>query len=130
LARVFGTGKGRRAPTFAIGLGGVSGYKLQVAPGKKLIELVKGENEVLASAPYRWDSGSWTLLHLQVLKAKDGEWKIEGKAWLQGTPEPKDWTVSHAAKLAPLPGRAGLWGSPYSETPIRFDDLQVLRVSP
>jgi hypothetical protein len=29
-ARVFSTGKGRRFPTFAVGLNGVGGYKLQV----------------------------------------------------------------------------------------------------
>src|SRR5688572_24289616 len=29
-ARVFGTGKGRRFPTFAVGLNGANGFKLQV----------------------------------------------------------------------------------------------------
>lgn len=129
-ARMFGSAKGRRAPSFAIGVNGVSGYKLQIAPGKKVIELVKGENEVLASAPYKWDSGSWTMLRLQVVKAKDGEWRIEGKAWGQGSPEPQSWTVSHTDKTGPIPGRAGVWGSPYSETPIRFDDLKVVRIAP
>src|SRR5436190_9379313 len=42
-ARVFGTSKGRRLPTFGIGLNGVGGYKLQVSPGKKLLELYKGD---------------------------------------------------------------------------------------
>src|SRR2546422_109205 len=37
--RVYGTAKGRRFPTFGVGLNGVAGYKLQVSPGKKLIEL-------------------------------------------------------------------------------------------
>src|ERR1044071_3507412 len=37
-ARIYGTGKGRRFPSFGIGLNGVGGYKLQVAPGKKLLE--------------------------------------------------------------------------------------------
>src|SRR5881394_3431200 len=49
-ARIFGTGKGRRSPTFAVGLNGVAGVKLQVSPAKKLVELYKGE-EVVASAP-------------------------------------------------------------------------------
>jgi hypothetical protein len=31
-------------------------------------------------------------------------------------------------KEAPLAGRAGLWGSPYAGTPIRFDDLVVSQV--
>src|SRR5687767_2573183 len=38
-ARIQGTGKGRRFPTFAVGLNGVSGYKLQISPAKKLVEL-------------------------------------------------------------------------------------------
>src|SRR5258706_8874840 len=58
-AKIFGTGKGRRFPTFGVGLNGVSGLKLQVSPGKKLVELYKGE-EVVATAPYTWDSGTWT----------------------------------------------------------------------
>ena len=128
-ARFFGTGKGRRGPTFAVGLNGVGGYKLQVAPSKRVIELIKGDTDVLTSAPYKWESGSWTILHLQVTKIKDGEWKIEGKAWPQGAPEPKTPTISHTEKTAPIPGRAGVWGSPYSETPIRFDDLKVTRAT-
>ena len=48
-ARVFGTGKGLRGPVFALGLNGGGGHKLQIAPGKKQIELVKGD-QVLARA--------------------------------------------------------------------------------
>src|SRR4051812_32447324 len=36
-ARIFGTGKGRRFPAFAVGLNGVGGLKLQVSPAKKLV---------------------------------------------------------------------------------------------
>src|SRR5262245_11193389 len=39
-ARVQGTSKGRRAPTLGVGLGGVSGWKLQVSPAKKAVELL------------------------------------------------------------------------------------------
>lgn len=123
-ARFFGTGKGRRFPTFAVGLNGVGGYKLQMSPGKKALELLKGESEVLASVPYTWESGAWTSLRLQVRKG-DGQWQIEGKAWKHGAPEPAKWMISHAEKTAPNPGRAGIWGMPYAGTPIRFDDLAV-----
>jgi len=34
-ARIYASAKGRRFPTFGIGLDGVAGYKLQAAPGKK-----------------------------------------------------------------------------------------------
>src|SRR5207249_693959 len=37
-ARVFGTSKGRRSPTFGLGIGGQGGYRLQVAPAKKVVE--------------------------------------------------------------------------------------------
>src|SRR5262245_32491536 len=36
--RIKGTAKGRRYPTFGVGLNGVAGYKLQVSPAKKMLE--------------------------------------------------------------------------------------------
>src|SRR5216117_770705 len=49
-ARIYGTSKGRRFPTFGVGLNGVGGHRLLVSPGKKLLELYKGD-EVVASVP-------------------------------------------------------------------------------
>jgi hypothetical protein len=121
--RAFGTGKGRRAPAFAVGLNGVGGYKLQVSPAKKLVELYRGD-ELLTSAAYEWTSGTWTVLRLQT-RAKDGGISVQGKAWKQGGAEPKEWMLSHPDKTEPPAGRASLWGAPYSGTPIRFDDLVV-----
>ena len=69
------------------------------------------------------------MLRLQVRKAKDGEWKVEGKAWKQGSAEPKPWAIAHDEKTEPTAGRASIWGNPFSGTPIRFDDLTVTRVS-
>jgi hypothetical protein len=135
-ARIQGTGKGRRFPTFAVGLNGVGGFKLQVAPAKKLIELVKGE-EVVASAPFAWQSESWTMLRLQYRKVKDGEFKAEGKAWKLGDAEPKDWQITRTEISEPpagrgeVPaGRASVWGMPFAGTPIKFDDLVVTRATP
>jgi len=125
--RVYGTGKGRRFPSFGLGLNGVGGYKLQVSPGKKLLELYKGE-ELAASAPYAWESDSWTILRLQIRKTGDS-WTIEGKAWKDGGAEPAGWTVSHEEKTEPTAGRASIWGSPYSTTPIRYDDLLIKTVT-
>ncbi|HEY6229496.1 MAG TPA: hypothetical protein VI282_20415, partial [Verrucomicrobiae bacterium] len=68
-ARIYGTSKGRRAPTFSIGLGGVGGYKLQVSPGKKMLELYKGD-AVKTSVPFEWQSGKWTHLALIIRKSK------------------------------------------------------------
>ncbi len=125
-ARVQSTGKGRRFPTFAVGLNGVGGFKLQLSPAKKLVELVKGE-EVVARAPFTWESGSWTLLRLQCRKVKDGEFKLEGKAWKQGDAEPKDWQISPAETTESPAGRSSVWGMPFAGTPIRYDDLIVTR---
>jgi hypothetical protein len=123
-ARIFGTGKGRRYPTFAVGLNGqgASAYRLQVSPAKKALELFKGD-EVKATVPYEWQSGAWARLRLQVRKVKDGEWKVEGKAWADK--EPSAWLVSFDEREQPVAGKASIWGSPYATTPIRFDDLKV-----
>src|SRR6266705_3685029 len=44
-ARIYGTGKGRRYPSFAVGLNGqgTAAYRLQVSPAKKALELFKGD---------------------------------------------------------------------------------------
>jgi hypothetical protein len=123
-ARIHATGKGRRFPSFGVGLNGVGGCRLQVSAAKKLIELLKGD-EVVESVPYTWESDSWTMLRLQLRKVKEGEWMAQGKVWKQGAAEPKEWTISHPEKAEPAAGRASIWGTPLSGTPIQFDDLRV-----
>ena len=121
-ARIFGTSKGRRAPTFSVGLGGLGGYKLQVSPGKKSVELYKAD-AVKTSVPFEWQSGKWTHLALTLKKAKDAEWTVEGRAWMEGSAEPAKPTLTFADTEEPAAGRAYIGGSPYATTPIRFDDL-------
>lgn len=128
LARVFGTARGRRAPVFGVGLCGVGGFKLQVAPAKKALELLK-DQEVKASAPFEWKTETWTWLRLQVRKVSAGEWRVEGRAWTAGDPEPKGWQVSWTEREAPPSGRPSALGSPYAGTPIRYDDLRVEKLS-
>jgi hypothetical protein len=123
-ARIEATAKGRRVPSFGVGLNGPSGYKLKVAPAKNALELYKGD-DLLASAPYAWKSGVWTMLRLRVHPAGPGIWRVEGRAWPQPEAEPEAWTISADEKTEPHAGRAALWGSPYSGTPIRFDDLSL-----
>lgn len=123
-ARIHSTKKGRREPAFALGLNGNAGYKLQVSAAKRLIEIYKGE-EVIAKEPFTWESGSWTMLKLQIRKVKEGEFAVEGKAWKQGTTEPEKWTITHTEKSELIPGRASIWGNPFAGTPIDFDDLMV-----
>lgn len=121
-ARMYGTAKGRRYPRFSVGLNGPSGYKLSVSPQIGAIEIFKGD-EALTSVPFAWKSGTWTMLKLRVRFVGDNLWKIEGKAWRESEPEPVIWMISQEEKTAPHPGRASLWGAPYSGTPIRFDDI-------
>lgn len=119
--RFFGTKQGRKFPAFGISLGGVSGYRLEMSGGKKALELFKGE-ESRGTVPFEWTSGSWTFLRIQIRKTDTG-CKVEGKAWTEGTPEPEKWNISLDEKIPPPGGRAAIWGTPYSGTPIRYDDL-------
>jgi hypothetical protein len=123
-ARIFGTGKGRRFPTFAVGLNGATGLKLQVSPSKKSIELYSGE-EVIANVPYTWESGTWTMLKLQLIQSADGKEHAQGKVWKHQDKEPQAWQIDQVIAGNLSAGRASIWGNPYSGTPIRYDDLQV-----
>jgi hypothetical protein len=127
LARIRSTVKGRRYSAFGVGLNGVAGYKLQLSPAKKMLELYK-DQEIKATQPYDWKSGLWTQFRFQVRKIKDGEWKVEGKIWIEGTPEPKEWMITANDAEAPPSGKASVFGSPISGTPIQFDDLIVSAV--
>ena len=55
--------------------------------------------------------------------ARFGQWIIEGKAWDAAAKEPEKWDISFNEKAEPPTGRASVSGSPYSGTPIRYDDL-------
>lgn len=119
--RFHGTKQGRKFPTFGISLNGVGGYRLQISPAKQQLEFVKGDEPKLG-VPFVWASDSWTALRITVRKDGAG-WVIEGRAWPAGSPEPAEPTIKLEEKAEPTAGRAGIWGSPYAGTAIRFDDL-------
>lgn len=123
-AQVFATSRGRRMPTFGVGLGGVSGWKLQVSPAKNAIELLKDQDSK-ATTEYAWKSGEWLRVKLRVSATAEEAWKIEGKVWPVGKPESEAITISHLDKESPVSGRASILASPFSGTPIRFDNLVV-----
>ncbi|HOK76926.1 MAG TPA: hypothetical protein PLW35_04295 [Verrucomicrobiota bacterium] len=129
LARVFGTAKGRRYPTFAIGLNGAAGYRLQVSPGRKEIGLHKGD-QVKVSAQFDWKPGEWLWLRLEIARVKDNTWRVRGKAWLDGTTEPQSWALSIEDNAPPRSGRAVILACPIAGTPVRFDDLKLDRIGP
>ena len=128
-ARVFSESSKRLAPRFGVGLDGVAGYRLLVAPGQNRLQLLK-DQEAVASAPLEWKSGTWTWLHLQIREVSAGKWIIEGRAWADGSPEPNEWSISFEVSETPPVGKASLWGAPYSGKPILFDDLSVISLSP
>lgn len=126
--RIQADSRGRRHPAFALGMNGLGGYRLRVVPAKRVIELFRGpeeSGEMVASAPFDWQSGSWVHLKLQVRAVGDNEWRVEGRAWMQGAAEPGEWMVTHVEKQKPLPGRPFVAASPFSGTPVRFDDIVV-----
>ena len=123
-AKIFGTKTGRKFPAFGLSLNGAGGYRLQVSAAKKQLEIFKGD-ESRTSVPFEWKDATWLSLRIQARQTPAGVWVIEGKAWLAGDAEPAQWTVALEEKDAPAAGRPGLWGSPFSGTPIRFDDIAV-----
>jgi hypothetical protein len=128
-ARIRSESTKRLAPRFGVGLCGVAGYRLLVAPGQNGLQLLK-DQQVLASAPFDWKSGSWISLRLQVRKISEGKWIVEGRAWADGNPEPRDWLISFEVSEAPPAGKASIWGAPYSGKSILFDDLDVMPLQP
>lgn len=122
-ARIWGTKTGRKQPVFALGLNGQGGFKLRISPAKQAIELLKGD-EVVATKPFQWKSGEWTTLDLQI-RAKGSGIVVEGKAW-QGSLEPSEWSLQIEQPTPPPAGRAGVWGLPFSGTPLRFDDFKLV----
>ena len=127
-ARMFGTKKGRRYPVFGVALNGVSGYRLQVSPAKRSVELLKGK-EVIAKTAFRWSGDSWLRLALEVQQTSETEWTISGLVWPDGKKAPAEPTLIHRETKAPRKGKPSIWGSPYSGTPIRYDDIVVKKIA-
>ena len=92
--------------------------------GNQKIELLKGNN-VIAETAFRWLGASWLQLSLCITKTKESEWAITGKVWEDGKKEPTKPTISHKETKEPRKGRPSIWGSPYSGTPIRYDDISI-----
>ena len=122
--KFFGTKTGRKFPAFGLSLNGAGGYRLQESAAKRQLEIFKGD-ESRVSVPLEWADAAWLSLRIQARQTPAGAWVIEGKVWPAGEGEPGSWSISLEEKDAPAAGRPGVWGSPFSGTPIRFDDLAV-----
>lgn len=116
-ARAWSAKKGRMYPQFGLGAGGTAGWRVQVSPGKKAVELLLGD-EIKATASFEWTTEKWTQLSLSVHAGK-----IEASAQVEGQTEPTKLTAEAAGALPT--GKAVLWAGPFAGTAIRFDDLKL-----
>ncbi len=123
-AKAHASRRGRRYPSFAVGLGGVRGYKLRVSPAKDKLELVKGRN-IIESIDYQWKSDTWTQLRLRIRKPAEDKWVVEAKAWPDTAEEPNAWSLKLELEKKPTPGRPIVSGTPYSGKPVLFDDVKL-----
>ena len=118
---------GEKSPTFAVGLNGLSGYRLQVNPNKQQLELLRNE-VIVHTEKFEWLPVQWTHLQLQVRELPGLQWAAEGKAWQEKQAEPKKWTLKWRDTAAPSNGQPSVWGTPHAGKPIALDDvgLQVV----
>ena len=123
-ARILGTKRGRSSPKFGVAVHGMSGHRLLLNAPKRQLELVKND-EVLASAPFAWTSGAWVWLKLEAKRGEGEAWQITGKAWAADATEPAEALIKHADQGLKGQGKVSVWGTPYSEQPIHFDDIEI-----
>jgi hypothetical protein len=123
-ARVLGTKQGRSMPRFGIGVHGQSGYRLVVYAAQKQLQLMKSD-EVIKAVPFTWVSDAWLKLKLEAKRAADGKWTITCKAWLADAAEPREAAITHEDSTLKGQGKCSIWGTPFSNTPIYFDDVKI-----
>ncbi len=104
----------------------MSGHRLILNVPYRRLEIVKGD-EVLAEVPFKWESDAWVNLKLEARRVPGSEegWKISGKAWAEGAEEPVEAMLSTDDTKLKGQGKCAIWGTPFSETPIFFDDVKI-----
>lgn len=127
-ARIYGSNQGRRFPAFGVGLNGIGGYRMQISPAKRKVELYRND-QLVKAVDYRWKPETWYQFRLQLRQTGEEQWEVHGKVWPQGESKPTEWTIHYVDSQEPFPGRPSVWGIPYSGQPIRFDDLVVTPAS-
>ena len=123
-ARIRAASQGRRMPRFGVGLGGAGGWRLLLVPVRKQLQLWL-DQEVVASVPCTWESGTFYHLRLRLSQVAEGQWRLDGQAWPAGQERPANWQLSHETRETPPEGMCAVFGAPYSGLPIQFDDLTV-----
>tara|TARA_R110002096_G_scaffold403766_4_gene601399 strand:- start:38135 stop:38761 length:627 start_codon:yes stop_codon:yes gene_type:complete len=123
-ARVKGAQKRRSFPRFGVSLHGLSGYKLRVVPAKQILELVKND-EVIQTSPFVWSTDQWHVLRLRVQRLDDERWSVSGWVWAEATNPPEHANIEYIGEAKRFQGKAAIIGTPYSGSPILFDDVQI-----
>jgi len=122
--KVFASKKGRSSPRFGVSVHGMSGPRLYVNPAKKLIELVRGD-QTLASMPLTWTSDAWLNLRLEAKKADGDKWNVTATVWGDKDAAPAAPQLKHDLAGLKGQGKCTLWATPYSNTPIYFNSIQI-----
>ena len=123
-ARILASKRGRSVPRFGLSVHGNSGHRLILNCAKKQLELSKND-VILKTAPFTWTTDTWTHLKLEAKQHEPGKWVINAKAWAAGSTEPTDTMISIADDKMKGQGKAAIWGTPFSELPIYFDDIKI-----
>jgi hypothetical protein len=122
--KAFASKKGRSYPRFGVSIHGMSGYRFIVNCAKKQLELIKND-AVVKSVPFTWTTDTWTTVKLWVEQTKGSQWLVSGKAWPTSEAEPADPQITHSDAAFKGSGKAAIWGTPFSETSIYFDDIAI-----
>jgi hypothetical protein len=103
----------------------MAGYRLYVNSAKKQLELVKAD-QTLATAPFTWTSDTWLNLKIEAKKAAGDAWSITASVWpASEAAAPATPQLKHEDKGLKGHGKCAIWATPYSNTPIYFDDIQI-----
>ncbi|MBC8326124.1 MAG: hypothetical protein H8E27_10930 [Verrucomicrobia subdivision 3 bacterium] len=126
-ARFQAKAEGRQLPEFGLGLNGIGGYRVMVSPGQMKLKLFRNDLPV-HEVKHTWVPGDWTHIALQIQPMPGLKWSVNAKVWHSSELEPNDWQLAWMENVEPLPGRATVWGQPFSGKPIAVDDVRVWRI--
>ena len=115
--------------TFAVGLSGLSGYRLRVNPEQQQLELCR-DTAVVQKVAFQSVPGQWTHLRLQVRPLPGLKWAVQGKAWDESQKEPAAWTLEWTDTATPELGQAAVWGKPLGGEPVAVDDIRLWLIEP
>jgi len=115
--------------TFAVGLSGLSGYRLRVNPERQQLELCR-DTAVVQKVPFQSVPGQWTHLRLQVRPLPGLKWAVQGKAWDESQQEPEAWTLEWTDTAKPELGQAAVWVTPLGGEPVAVDDIRLWLIEP